>query len=215
MQLETLRCKVVPRRIQLKHTKGWRMPSDTRKVDGSTIFGNPFQVCGRPRDEAVEMFREWLAGADYGPVMVSPILTQRLEAKRQWILGALPYLRGKHLACWCPLPDHGHPDLCHASVLIELANKRVAGGRHQKVMSCATMDVDEELELVNRRLAEAQARVDEQRRRAMRLRRDPPAERICREALRQFEVSLQLLRERRAYLLKRGKSSDGRQPPPE
>jgi len=65
------------------------------------------------------------------------------------------------------------------------------------------MDADEELELVNRRVAEAQARVNEQRRRAMRLRRDPTAERISREALRQFEIALQLLHERRVYLLKR------------
>jgi len=126
MQLETLSCEVVPRRIQLRHTKGWRMPSETRKVDGSTVFGNPFQVYGRPRDEAIRMFREWLAGADHGPVVTSPILSRRLKVKRRWILDSLPYLRGKHLACWCPLPADGDSDLCHASVLIELANKQVA-----------------------------------------------------------------------------------------
>jgi uncharacterized protein DUF4326 len=30
--------------VQLQRTKGWRMPPNTRKVDRSTIFGNPFDV---------------------------------------------------------------------------------------------------------------------------------------------------------------------------
>ena len=31
-------------------------------------------------------------------------------------------LAGKNLACWCPLPAPGEPDICHAAVLLELAN---------------------------------------------------------------------------------------------
>jgi hypothetical protein len=33
-----------PYRIQLKRTKGWRMPANTVKVDRSTRWGNPFKV---------------------------------------------------------------------------------------------------------------------------------------------------------------------------
>jgi hypothetical protein len=33
-----------PHRVQLRRTKGWRMPPDTVKVDRSTIWGNPFVV---------------------------------------------------------------------------------------------------------------------------------------------------------------------------
>lgn len=33
-----------PRRIQLKRTKGWKMPANTVKVDRTTPFGNPFVV---------------------------------------------------------------------------------------------------------------------------------------------------------------------------
>ncbi|MGY0065167.1 DUF4326 domain-containing protein (plasmid) [Streptomyces sp. LZ34] len=31
-------------------------------------------------------------------------------------------LRGRDLACWCSLPEHGEPDHCHAQVLLRLAN---------------------------------------------------------------------------------------------
>jgi hypothetical protein len=33
-----------PTRIQLRLTKGWRMPPNTVKVDRSTRWGNPFKV---------------------------------------------------------------------------------------------------------------------------------------------------------------------------
>ncbi len=41
---------------------------------------------------------------------------------REKVLAALPTLRGKNLACWCPLPGVGEQDDCHAAVLLELAN---------------------------------------------------------------------------------------------
>jgi len=31
-------------------------------------------------------------------------------------------LAGHPLACWCPLPEPGTPDWCHAAVLIRRAN---------------------------------------------------------------------------------------------
>ena len=37
----------MPNRIQLKRTKGWKMPPNTVKVDRTTKWGNPFQV-GKP-----------------------------------------------------------------------------------------------------------------------------------------------------------------------
>lgn len=33
-----------PRRVQLKRTKGWKMPENTVKVDRTTGFGNPFPI---------------------------------------------------------------------------------------------------------------------------------------------------------------------------
>jgi hypothetical protein len=32
-------------------------------------------------------------------------------------------LAGKDLACWCPLPAAGEPDICHAAALLVIANQ--------------------------------------------------------------------------------------------
>ncbi|KMS57958.1 hypothetical protein V473_07255 [Sphingobium cupriresistens LL01] len=60
-----------PMRVQLRRTKGWRMP-----------------------ESGVES-----------------------EARRSVILAEIANLRGKNLACWCPLDQP-----CHADVLLEIAN---------------------------------------------------------------------------------------------
>jgi len=41
----------------------------------------------------------------------------KLMERRKVVLSGLPSLRGKNLACWCPLDQP-----CHADVLLELAN---------------------------------------------------------------------------------------------
>jgi hypothetical protein len=108
-----------PQRIQLRRTKGWTMPDNTVKVDRSTIYGNPFRVeSGFSPAQAANQFRRWLAGD-------ALILEQfpDLEERRQKLLKALPKLRGRNLACWCPLPEPGQPDRCHAAALIEIASK--------------------------------------------------------------------------------------------
>jgi hypothetical protein len=43
-------------------------------------------------------------------------------AKRQMVLVRLLTLNGKNLSCWCPLPEPGERDTCHAAVLLERAN---------------------------------------------------------------------------------------------
>ena len=57
-------------------------------------------------------------------------------AFREWIydtnrselgLPATDELRGKNLACWCPLPKPGEPDYCHAAILLEIANAPTEG----------------------------------------------------------------------------------------
>jgi hypothetical protein len=107
-----------PVRIQLSRTKGWRMPENTVKVDGSTKWGSPFFPTmllasgsrrglkqGEPigATGAVEAFRTLMA------------TNMRKEPAKTVAL--LEQLRGKNLACWC---KPGQP--CHADVLLELAN---------------------------------------------------------------------------------------------
>ena len=93
-----------PTRVQLRRTKGWRMPPNTVSVARPTKWGNPFRVgyASIPTAaEAVNRFRRWIT--DH--MVVGPTPPDPSE------------LRGKTLACWCPLDQP-----CHADVLLELAN---------------------------------------------------------------------------------------------
>src|SRR3979411_2918308 len=91
-----------PRRVQLRHPRGWRMPANTVKVDRTTLFGNPFSVKEYGHDRAVTLHRAWLTGEAVGKG-----LSKELLQRRNAVLEALPALRGKNLACWCPLLEHG------------------------------------------------------------------------------------------------------------
>lgn len=99
----------MPKRIQRKRTKGWKMPEGSVYVGRPTKWGNP--LFGDPC-----AFRAWLVGN------VTPWTTAEgawlLEQQRSWILSHIHELRGKDLACWCP-PGAS----CHADVLLELANQ--------------------------------------------------------------------------------------------
>lgn len=113
-----------PKRIQLKRTKGWRMPSNAVKVDRSTRWGNPFRVeqcreagyLGTDAEIAgrcVEAFKVWL-----GPMWRNYWDSPESECARERLIDSLDLLRGRDLACWCPLDQP-----CHADVLLKLANE--------------------------------------------------------------------------------------------
>ena len=94
-----------PVRIQRKRTKGWRMPEGVVYVGRPSRWGNPIPT------ELTEHF-DAAGRAQY----VASLTRAELDAIRR-------ELRGKTLACWCPLtyPDGTlHP--CHADVLLEIAN---------------------------------------------------------------------------------------------
>lgn len=110
---------VMPQRIQLRRVKGWRMPPNTVVVSRPSKWGNPWTVeeCGSA-EEAVRMFRARLPGAPLFEPAPHP------ESYMGRIIARLPELRGKNLACWCPLVDReGRPVPCHADILLELANR--------------------------------------------------------------------------------------------
>ena len=104
-----------PVRVQLSRAKGWRMPSNTVKVDRATKWGNPFKVGeDGTSSECVELFRHLVCGR----ICLTSKASVELQVKtRAVILASLPELTGKHLACWCR-SDRA----CHADVLLELAN---------------------------------------------------------------------------------------------
>ncbi len=106
-------------RIQLRRTKGWRMPPDTLKADRTTMWGNPF--AHQDPAIAVRMFRAWLIGSMRTATIFdcTVVLPGDLASRRARMRAELPMLRGYSLACWC---RPGAP--CHADVLLELANKK-------------------------------------------------------------------------------------------
>ena len=98
---------MTPTRIQRKRTKGWRMPPNTVIVDRSTKWGNPY-INPDFRAQAVIYFLADLE--NYGGY--------RLPRKKRVDKEAIrAELRGKNLACWCPLDEP-----CHADVLLKIAN---------------------------------------------------------------------------------------------
>jgi hypothetical protein len=121
-----------PERIQLRRAKGWRLQEFSRalnglpavKVDRTTRWGNPFRVGAYIGAEAgidyqldassaLREFKLWLSGQ---PCMFScvPRAPTTEEIRRE--------LADKNLACWCKLPKAGEEDMCHAAVLLRLAN---------------------------------------------------------------------------------------------
>ena len=96
------------------------MPENTVKVDRTTKWGNPFRV-GDTYDVSED---DGLSST--GETVTIQDAADAVEAFKSWVDCAgwthtelnLDELRGKNLACWCPL---GSP--CHADVLLELANQ--------------------------------------------------------------------------------------------
>lgn len=128
-----------PKRIQQRRTKGWRKPEGAVAVGRPGKWGNPWRI---RRDEALDKQWDILENIpDLGETSIdhagSPERARALAVLnfRLLLQGSLdeppPYptvdeiraeLAGRDLMCWCPLPEPGQPDHCHAAVLIELAN---------------------------------------------------------------------------------------------
>lgn len=97
-----------PVRVQLRRTKGWRMPENTVSVARPGKFGNQYRVGidGTAEQCVAKCRADWEQGL-FAPVGLFRAIYRTLIAE----------LRGKNLACWCPLDAP-----CHADVLLELAN---------------------------------------------------------------------------------------------
>ncbi len=138
-----------PIRIQRKRTRGWKMPLNTVYVGRPTRWGNPWRVGDSmydPNDpradketgfrkcetvaDTVEAFRRCVDKDLNAPsylrtedsiLEISGGYSNDIHVHRPSIQ---KFLRGKNLACWCPLyDDEGKPVPCHADVLLALANK--------------------------------------------------------------------------------------------
>lgn len=104
-----------PIRVQLSRQKGWRMPPNTVKVDRTTKWGNPFEG---ERGLVVWMFRRQLERERaWFPIPVNRWPRGKIPASMTTLADVQKELRGKNLACWCPLDQP-----CHADVLLAIAN---------------------------------------------------------------------------------------------
>jgi len=102
----------MPKRIQRKRTKGWRMPENTVNVARPSRYGNPYVIGDNytnpfddagsfeiTRENCLDLFRVYAKG--------------KLAADPNW----LKPLRGKDVACFCK-----ETEACHGDILIELSN---------------------------------------------------------------------------------------------
>ncbi|WP_041797201.1 DUF4326 domain-containing protein [Pararhodospirillum photometricum] len=111
-----------PARIQRLRAKGWRMPPDTVYVGRPTIWGNHFVV---DPSRAVD-HPDWRRNVDFWSVWPVSDAATAVQAYREmvlaqwWFQELIPGLRGRNLACWCPLDQP-----CHADVLLEIANSPI------------------------------------------------------------------------------------------
>jgi hypothetical protein len=88
----------MPKRIQRKRTKGWKMPAGAISVTRPGKWGNPFSV------------------KEYGLKLA--LFNYRQRIRNMVLIGAdFSAIRGKDLACWCPLDQP-----CHVDILLEVAN---------------------------------------------------------------------------------------------
>ena len=124
-QKSEVRGQMMPKRVQRKRTKGWRMPANTVYVGRGTKWGNPFQIgkdywnFGEDRfktvtqQDACDAYRMLLMTDWCTARLLFTVQAQRYKRR----VPDIEKLRGKDLACWCPLDQP-----CHADVLLELAN---------------------------------------------------------------------------------------------
>lgn len=117
-----------PQRIQRRRTKDYNMQACS--PDGRPVlsvcrpgrWGNPFRV-GQYAGIGGQPGAAWYLVGDVASAQTPTLIADNAQAValfRQWVGLSRPDLtplRGKHLACFCPLTEP-----CHVEVLLELAN---------------------------------------------------------------------------------------------
>lgn len=119
----------MPKRIQRKPVKGWKVPEGAVYVGRPTKWGNPYVLgCvtsyrkfGIHMEFKVDSYREAVALFERWAEQRDPLVPRsgwnlhRAAPATEDIRAALA---GKDLACWCP-----EDQPCHADVLLRIANE--------------------------------------------------------------------------------------------
>lgn len=100
-----------PKRVQLRRTKGWKLPENTIRVCRPGPFGNPYRVGAKVEQPGGESYviHDAQEAVDRYKAHLATCLPEAIK----WFVEPL---RGKNLACWCPLDQP-----CHADHLLALA----------------------------------------------------------------------------------------------
>ena len=107
------------------------IPKGAVLVDRTTKWGNPFRLERESeRAEVLQCYREWIV-------------------QQPQLLRSLHELRGRDLVCWCA------PKLCHADVLLEMANVHIDRENLVDSLLALNREVSVQLELWRARKGEA------------------------------------------------------------
>ena len=110
---------MIPVRIQRKRTRGFDLQAEGRKINGlvtvyvgrPSVWANPF-LADRSRVHSPKVLQG-----------VMDVYRLHIQHLREQDPDFLEPLRGKNLACWCPLTNPKWEKVyCHADVLLEMAN---------------------------------------------------------------------------------------------
>lgn len=110
--------KCNPIRVQRKRTKGFKLPPNTVCVDRTSKWGNPFKVASvyeRLNSEKAKVESKYLVGSVEAALAYYELLIKSRIANKELDINEL---KGKNLACFCPLNQP-----CHADILLKLANE--------------------------------------------------------------------------------------------
>jgi hypothetical protein len=119
-----------PQRVQRTRTKGGGMPAGALYVGRPTRWGNPFSVVSLGKHGPFDILDGIRFLGQHTDKRSAVARVVELYALHTGPMGNyeieeadLEQLRGRDLACWCPLtyPD-GTKHPCHADVLLALAN---------------------------------------------------------------------------------------------
>ena len=117
--------KNMPKRIQFKRQKGFKLPENCVRVTRPSRFGNPYQVIKAiSADNSHFVFRapDIHVGGRFSKRAATDIALEKYEQYIKDVLESdadfLEPLRGKDLSCFCRLDQN-----CHADVLLKYANR--------------------------------------------------------------------------------------------
>ena len=113
------------KRIQRKRSAGWQMPKNTVYVGRPSKWGNPYHVGENYTEEVIQngkviYIQSWTdidaqTAVDFFEDAIAlgyPVIKYSTD-------DIVRELRGKNLACWCPLDQP-----CHADILLRIANAK-------------------------------------------------------------------------------------------